>query len=136
MLTIPLYLTRDFVRSRPDVTFIFEMTQTRLKHCGPTKDMEGLSNTFWIPTKVKCCMDESAFFTDALSGVYEDLLDSVYAPEFQRECAREGAIIVPDPQIGITDWSGSLRRISPKCFAALNKFIAARQTPHNVNYKL
>lgn len=134
-MTIPYNLTRNFVRANPTVLFIAEMTQTRIKHCAPQRELEGLRNVFWIPTKVKCCMDTSAFFRDTtLLDAYTDLLEATYKPEFLLYYHVRYQQVVPDPMLGATDWSGSLKRYSPKCYQVLRTFVESIQTPHEINY--
>ena len=135
MTTIPHLLTRAYVAARPRTLFICATDRSHKHEVAERGELTGLRNVFWLPVKVKPCMDESAFFNDNLIEGFEFQLD-IAARDFEDNFRPRFLSVFPDPQFGLSDWAGPMPTKTPKCYQLVKVFFALVQSPHEIDYRL
>lgn len=135
MITIPHHLTRAYCEARPRTLFIFATDRSRCYHASESAEMEGLRNAFWLPVKLKPCMDESAFFVGPMEVVFEDQLAAA-STEFNENYRSKFLSVIPNPKFGQSNWTGPMSEKTPKCWKMVQEFFAQVQTPHEIDWRM
>lgn len=73
------YITREDVRSNPEIIYLFGDNLEKKGRGGQAKEMRGLPNTIGIPTKKSPTMDDAAFFTDDEFTANKAAIDEAFA---------------------------------------------------------
>jgi hypothetical protein len=133
-IQLPPLLTRDFVSRCRETVFLVGTDRGRHYHIGESKDFQRLQNVFFIPVKLKPCMDVSSFYEDYLLEVYKDHLNEEF-DWFRKHIQPSFANVVPDPMLAKSDWAGPMHKRSPKCYAALQEALNSVCSPWEVNYR-
>jgi hypothetical protein len=134
---VPHTLTRAFVLSRAsDTVFLVGGTVNKIRTSGESAEFDGCPNVFFVPIKIKCCMDTAAFFDD--DQMHRDLFQwqleqaAHELEQFVRE--RNAKHVVPDPNIAKSNWAGPMHLRSPKCRRMLDEWLALVVTPYEIDY--
>lgn len=135
MTTIPPYLTRKYVESHPKILFVCATDRTQKHGASESGFLEGCRNVFWVPIKIKPCMDESAFFKDVLVEVFQDQLD-IAREDFRQNFEPRFTIVIPNPTIAKSNWAGPLQERAPLCYDRLRAFLHAVETPHIIDWRM
>ena len=135
MITIPLFLKREFVEARPETLFVCATDRSRKYKASEQPDLEGLRNVFWVPIKIKPCMDNAAFFRDDLLDLFEHELDLAYE-DFVKNYDGKFQHVVPDPRFGKSNWSGPMKERTPRCWDKVRAFLHKIETPHTINWNM
>jgi hypothetical protein len=138
MFNIPPELTVNYVKSQPNVLFIFGDSLKPADHIGEAAPYARLQNIFRVPVKMKPCMDEISFWNDNLFlDILRDHLNGSYEGDIRHKIdSMKPQHVVCDPTIGKSTWSGPLKTRAPKSYALICEFIAKHVTDYQVDYRM
>lgn len=135
MTTIPPYLTRNYVTTHPEILFICATDRTQKHEVSERGELAGCKNVFWVPIKVKPCMDESAFFKDHLIEAFEFQLEIAHK-DYLANYYHKYQFVVIDPTFGQSNWAGPMKEKTPLCWDKLRAFFHRIETPHVIDWNL
>ena len=93
------WIARSFVRSRPEVLFVFGDNMAMTGYGGQAKELRGEPNTVGIPTKWKPSRDSSAFFLDTDLPDVQPRIDEGFA-RLEAHLRAGGLVVWPEDGIG------------------------------------
>lgn len=129
-IRVPYYLSYEFLVRNKQWHFLYGGSLDKLSHSqGQSIEAFGLSNTDYIPTKIKCCQDLSAFWIDRKIQAGNEPHYRILGEYLEHLRARlTNKIVIPFPKIG--EGGSRLRQECPILYRQLMEFITSVAYPN------
>lgn len=120
MTLIPYRLTREFISTHPELTFVHSRCYWPNIYVGPNLICKGLSNCYGVPVRWKLCKS-SGYFQDSQLGAITKAIDDALA------VIPAGARVILFPKIGSGD--SRMHILAPKAWAYMMERLNAIKSP-------
>lgn len=134
MIILPPRITVNYVKTNKDLTFILGACSYGDGVTDEFQEFKECQNIITVPVKRRSCCAEIAFFRDCDEKDYEELLRQSYIKLETRKKYCKG--LVPNPELGLTNWSGPLIKVAPRCYFVLREFLDNVCSPYNIDKSL